>query len=159
MTGATYTCKNQKCSVYGHELTLNPTWPIGAIQAVIDSSRVKAKTDLQEHLTRKRDEGRKYALVQKPNNDEVEILGYRYFVYCPQCHIVWERDLLGAQQPEDISGLVDCHCDKCQAELKTSDELNLEGQVPCPHCQEEMEKRLWFPLADEKKEKNEEAPE
>jgi hypothetical protein len=158
MTGLTCICKNKDCTAYRKELWLNPTWPLGLIDSVINSPLVQEHPDFKEQLIKRKAAGAKYALIQMPNKGVVEVVGYRFTLYCSDCCTVWEREVVEPQakdgsEPQDgrsATDLLDRHCDKCNRQLPTTKDLMKEDAVvPCPICEEPLEKRAWY-VQDEK---------
>jgi len=142
LKGATYICSNKDCLAHNKELWLNPTWPIGRIEDVIASRKVQAEPSLLKNLQRRQAEGTKYALIQMPNDGVVKYCGVRFFLYCPKCHVIWQRDVPAEAEdqppiPEDINK----QCEKCQSTLEISDKVT---ELPCPHCDQPMQRRDWF---------------
>ena len=157
MTGCTHICTNTKCIAIGKELWLNPAWPIGEIEVVIGSSKVANDPTLKKAMEKRKEEGRKYACIQVPNDGEVPVVGFRFYFYCPDCHIIWEEDITftnGPMEPDELVPLSKT-CDKCQAKLTNSDEINLNYNIPCPHCGMALNKRFWYTQKDNLYEKPE----
>ena len=151
MTGCTHICSNTKCIAIGKELWLNPAWPIGDIDEVLGSLKVSADPTLKKTVEKRKEEGRKYALVQVPNDGEVKVLGFRFFFYCVDCHVIWEEDVLftfGPVEPDELVDRTKGVCDKCQAKLTCSDEINQHFTLPCPHCGMALNKKFWFTQKD-----------
>jgi len=166
LTGVKFVCKNKGCKAFKKELWLNPTWPIGNLDDVLASAPLQRCPDLRDHLILDKEDGRKYALIQLPNRWKegelekgVEIVGYRFFLYCPDDKIIWQEDVTfdqlaheGPEAPQEsyppmalypyLKGV----CQRCNKTLSISDIFIKEKDRPlnCPHCDQEMEKSTWY---------------
>jgi len=135
--GYEFVCKNEKCSYFNTGFSLYKEWPISDIDTIINSKVVQKNKDLQEHLIKNKKEGRKYALVTLPNEENIPILGKRIQLFCKKDCIIWERDLVSKND------ILNMYCDKCKERLITADEARKDG-ILCPKCQIKLTYTIWF---------------
>lgn len=161
--GCEFSCENEKCKCYKTGFTIKGIWPLGNIGLIINSTMVKINKTFRSKLIKLKDEGRKHACISLPNVDKIPIEGYRFSLWCENCHCLWEKDVFFTEEerskwedknivPEDWSQNVSLsyECPQCKGHLKSFDTVINEG-ITCPECKQPLTQNRWF--CNERKEK------
>jgi hypothetical protein len=135
--GNQFVCRNRKCKLCGSGFSMYGSWPISFIDLVINSKAINSKPDHKDHLIKCKNEGRKYAIITLPNNENIPTVGERVQLFCQKDGIIWERDLV------DGDKVLDKKCDKCKGDLLDYKEVK-EIEIACPKCKEKLECTVWF---------------
>ena len=145
--GCEFICKNDKCENLNKGFAITAPWPIGQIELIINSSPVKKFADLRQRLIdQKNTEGRKFALIQFPNEDQIPIIGYRINMWDSAKNCIWQYDLeLQGQSLEEAleSVVFVSEMAKNGDGLITFNEVVDQG-ICCPTCHEKMFQNRWF---------------
>jgi len=140
IAGCDFVCVNKDCAHFDKGITMSGPWPIGDIDLVIHSERVRADVELQKQIQSHKDFGEKYAIISFPNKDNIPKVGVRIQKWCPKCPAIWNYNVLNKgevaiEEPNET-------CFQCKEVLLDFDEVIKQG-ILCPHCKKEMQQRRW----------------
>ena len=143
--GVDFTCKNEKCKCYNSRITILSTWPIADIDKVIETIK---NEEYKVEFEKAKENGKKYACIQFPNEDELEMVGWKIQRWCQKCPRIGEDEIFLRDSDEQFEDAIKRYnlpdkCPVCNGEIKTFEELMDEG-INCPFCNKEMEKESWF---------------
>ena len=141
--GCEFICKNQDCKQFNTGFSLTAPWPVGQIELVINSAPVKKVSDLRERLIAQKNDGIKYALIQFPNTDNIEILGHRINLWSKKANKIfqYEIDLIG--KPLSDTVVIPKICPDTGGELLSFNEIVEQGII-CPFCSVKLYQNRWF---------------
>jgi hypothetical protein len=148
--GCDFICENEKCSYQHTGFVITAPWPMGRIELVINSVLAKKVPSFREKLIAYKNEGRKLALIQYPDQDDIPILAYRVNMWSPQAKCIWQYDveLNNKNFEEAVSEAFSTNyipkiCPKTGCNLLTFNEV-VEKGIICPSCQLPLEQCRWF---------------
>lgn len=154
--GYDYLCKNKKCKNYWTKITLLEMCPIVRIEDAIAAytayvSAPESKQDehygtcveIKEALEAFAAEGRLYAVAPINISSDVDVVGYRTQFFCPDCSIVWDKDVLALDPNEIQSELNDFRCEKCGKKPIGNVQAEQVG-IFCPSCKEQLNRVYWL---------------
>lgn len=145
--GCEFACVNEKCKQYKSGFIITSPWPMGKIELVINSKKVKENNEVREHFIKLKDNGEKYAVIQLPNTDETPIIAYKVSLWSDKAKCIYsypvetvdsqslEESIKNANLPEK--------CEKTGCQLKDFDTITKEG-INCPYCGEKLQQNRWF---------------
>jgi len=148
--GCDFVCNNEDCIAYDTALTITGPWPMGDIDAVANSSKVSKHKEVKEFLEKIKEQ-RKYACINYPDPDDIEIKAFRLQKYCRECRVVWSFDYVpsvdkGEKKLEELLAENDPtpkECSQCNGPIMTLPELTEEG-MQCPHCLKTLKQLRWY---------------
>ena len=145
--GCEFICKNNKCENYKSGFIITSQWPMGKIELVINSNRVKGNKGLRDHLIDQKDNGEKYASIQLPNDEEVPIIAYRVSLWSDEAKCIYSYpvvipDLENQEQYIKEANLPEI-CEKTGCKLRNFDSVISDG-INCPSCNEKLQQNRWF---------------
>jgi thiol-disulfide isomerase/thioredoxin len=143
--GVDFTCKNEECECFNTKVTILSSWPIADIDDVIGSIKIE---EYKVEFEKAKQNGKKYACIKFPNEDEVKMVGWKVQSWCSKCPRIGEDEILLSHPDETFEEAMERYdlpekCPVCEGDLKSFDELIEEGML-CPFCNEEMEMERWF---------------
>ena len=146
--GCEFTCTNTECENYDTGFQIRGPWPLGRIGLVIEDSKVKDHKAFRETLLQLKKDGRKYACINYPNDDEIPVVGYRIQKWCTSCHVIWDFDALINGDDHSVenaiaSSDIPCNCQICRGFLMDFDDV-LKNNIKCPSCNVELKQSRWF---------------
>jgi hypothetical protein len=134
--GCDFVCRNKECAHVNKSITMFSSWPIGDIDVIIASEKVREDSKLQDQIISRKQNGEQYALITLPNKEKIMKVGNRIQKWCPKCPSIWNYDIVSKEDKSDEK------CKQCQEKLLTFDEV-IENGVFCPHCKEKMKQVRW----------------
>lgn len=140
VAGYDFICTNQECKYNNTRITFYEPWPITSLEEVLNLAET-SKDLPQEHinfLKKKMDDGAKYALIVYPNKNNHKQIGWRNQYYCPECYVIWEKDILFGEKKENLS-----RCNRCGSKLRSVKDISDNG-ILCPSCQKPLHKNVWI---------------
>jgi len=147
-SGCEFTCDNKDCKCYKSGFIMLAPWPIGEIDKVIVSKRVKENKAFQEELRKMKEDGKQYSCINYPNVDEIPTLGYKVQKWCDKCLVIWNFEAMVGkpeETPEETvenAKIIDT-CSKCNEKLRSFPQVVEEG-IDCPHCNQKLIQQVWF---------------
>ena len=145
--GCDFVCNNEECSNYESGFTMTSPWPMGSIYCVLESSSVKRKDDLKDHLIQLKQDGRKYACIPFPNLDNIEHIATRVQLWSPDANCLWEYDVmnpeLDIQEAIKLAQDIPDKCPKTGGELLEFTKI-IGSEVKCPMCGQKLSTNRWF---------------
>ena len=146
--GSDFTCNNEDCEHSNEGLVVTGAWPLGDISEIIDAPNVSKDKSFQEGMLKLKAEGREYACITYPNIMEIDTVGYRIHMWCPECPCLWTYDVMAEEEDDTIEDMISRanipkECPKCDTELMDFNALSEDG-IKCPYCKKDMEKAQWF---------------
>lgn len=150
--GCDFICQNSQCEQNGNGFVITGPWPMGEIELVISSmtKSLVVKSNLKDVLDKVIDNkknGRKYACIVFPNNDNIETVAYRVQLWSPEAKCVWDFDLEVKEEP-DVAEMIKANnlpilCPKTSGPLLSFSEVTKNG-IDCPYCGEQLQQSRWF---------------
>jgi len=142
--GVDFVCKNESCDCHNNVITILSSWPIADIDKVIETIK---KEEYRVEFEKAKQNGKKFACIQFPNEDKVEMVGWKIQRWCQQCPRIGEDEVFISNPDEEFEDAIKQHefpttCPVCYGEIKTFEEVVEEG-ITCPYCHEEMDKQYW----------------
>lgn len=145
-SGCEFVCKNAECKEYEKGFVVNSIWPLGKIELIISSSQIEKNEDLKRHLVFLKDNGEKFAPIQYPDPDNIEVVAYRVSRWSPEGKCIWKYDfeLNGRTIEEAVKqDEIPTKCQKTGCETKDFLQV-IEDGIDCPHCGNKMWQNTWF---------------
>jgi len=151
--GCEFSCENQTCSNFMTGFNMTAPWGIGDIDKIIETKNNKKnstdkedlKKQLEEHiewLKKCVEDNIKYACIDYPNIDEIEIKGYRVNKYCSKCKRIYNWHIID-KPLETVEIDTPALCEVCQNPLISFDDA-LNFGIECPVCHELLKEKRWF---------------
>ena len=145
--GCDFICRNKECENCDTGFTITAPWPMGHIDDVINSSRVKELQSFQEKLQDLKESGREYVCITFPNVDNVETKCYRVNLWSVGEKCLWQYDV-PIEENETLEESIKKAClpDKCpktNSKMLSYKEAIIE-KIKCPSCNEELDQGRWF---------------
>jgi len=142
--GIDFTCENEKCKCYNKSVTILSSWPIADIDDVISTIK---NDEYKVEFEKAKQDGKKYACIQFPNQDELRMVGWKVQSWCQKCPRVGEDEILLNEPEEEFEEALKRYnlpeeCPICEGEIKTFDEIIEDGML-CPFCNEKMQGSRW----------------
>ena len=151
--GCDFICKNDKCEQYKSGFTITSPWPMGRIELVINSNRVKENKPLREHLIKQKDNGEKLACIQLPNDDDLPITTYRVSLWSDDANCIYSFPIEETNSDDLEESIKKANlptkCEKTGCELRNFDSVTTDG-INCPYCKEKLQQNRWFTNAKSK---------
>lgn len=145
--GCEFTCRNEKCEQYKNGRTITSPWPMGRIELVLNSNRVKENPELREYFINLKNQGEKFACIQLPNDDQIPIIAYRVSLWNNDefrtQHFHIEESNIDNLEEAILKANLPSKCEKTGCELKNFNTITTEG-INCPFCKEKMQQNRWF---------------
>jgi hypothetical protein len=137
--GCDFVCKNKDCKYYDTGFTVNAPWPLGDIDKVINSRKVSELKEVQDKLKLLKEEGREYASIVFPNDDNIETEGYRVQLWSKDEKCVWQHDVF-LEGDESLESAIE------KADLPKIDNYStiVQDGIDCPSCDKQLEQNRWF---------------
>jgi len=149
--GCDFVCKNEECQHYDTGFTMTAPWPMGKIDNVISQFRVKEMPEFQEQLKKLKENGREYVCIAFPNDEELEIEGYRITLWSLGAKCLWNYHIVleDGQTLEDAilsykeRGELPEKCPQTKSDIL--DYTNaIKNGINCPYCNEELFQQRWY---------------
>jgi hypothetical protein len=137
IAGCDFICKNSECAHFNKGISLAGSWPLGDIDSVANSGRVRIDNELQKRIQSYKEYGEKYAVVSLPNKENIPVVGSRIQKWCPKCPAIWNYNIINKETDKTEE-----FCRQCKEKLMTFDEV-IEKGIICPHCKKEMKQKRW----------------
>ena len=145
--GCEFICRNETCEQQDKGFVVTAPWPVGRIELIINSLRVKSNPAFRQHLIDLKNGGRKYACIAFPNNDHIPVEGFRIQLWSEQASCIWEYHIPIDEFDENTDpreyDIVPDKCPTSGGPLLAFTEVINEG-ILCPHCLTSMEQSRWF---------------
>ena len=143
--GCDFTCKNENCKCCHTGFTMTSSWAMGKIDDVIKCSNIKFNNTFQKNLSKQKEDGKEFACIIYPNNDNIKTETYRVQMWSPKAKCMWEFYSDQPQSEDDLSckGKVDLICSQTNCELVGFQKAITDG-LDCPFCGEKLEQMRWF---------------
>jgi hypothetical protein len=157
-SGCEFICYSEECQNHGTGFVMTAPWPMAKIGLVITEDIKSGNIEKSNYLKSMRDEGRKYACINLPNDAKLPTVAYRVHLWSPTANVLWEYDIPSINNSIEESIASFEFPDKCPAsggELKTFRECLSEG-IKCPNCGKELFQSRWFSIDCFYKEKEKE---
>lgn len=144
--GCELVCQNELCEHYKKGFDITSPWPMGNLKDIINSTALKNNIDFQNHLIELQEEGREYACITFPDNDNIPVVAYRVNMWSNIANCIWQYDL--EYNGEDVEELIEKSnipkkCPKTDCELWDFETV-IKNDILCPHCKKAMKKTRWF---------------
>jgi len=145
--GCEFICKNDKCEQYMKGFSITSPWPMGRIELIINSKRVKENKEFRDFLITLKDNGEKLARIQLPDIDDIPVCAYKVSFWSDEAKCIYNY-LVETQNLDDFdekfkNANIPEKCPKTGGELKSFDTVIKDG-INCPFCKEKMEQNRWF---------------
>lgn len=145
--GCEFVCKNDKCEQFKNGFSITSPWPMGRIELVINSKKVKNNNDLREYLIKMKNNGEKLACIQLPDDDDIPVVAYKVSFWskdakCIYSYPVETTSLDNFEEALEKANLP-TKCEKTGCELRGFDDLTKKG-MECPYCNEKLTQNRWF---------------
>jgi hypothetical protein len=149
--GCDFVCKNEDCDYFDTGFTITGPWPMGDIDEIIETDRVKAIPQLQAQMKHMKESGREYACITFPNDDNIEAICYRVQLWSVEGNCIWDYDVFveGEDNLEETikkSGLPD-KCPNTGSEMISFKQTTKDG-IDCPSCSKKLNQKRWFTNED-----------
>lgn len=146
--GCDFICENKECDNYNSGFVMTSPWPLGNICLVINQSGVKLNDKFREELIRLKNEGRKYACINYPNTENIEIEGYRIHKWCQKCNRIWQYDVMLRRHDDTFEeALKEANIpETCSEDGEKLMDFNesLSNGIKCPKCNQDLKQSRWF---------------
>ena len=150
-SGIEFVCENNECIAFQTGFTINSVWPMGEIDAVINSKIVEKNEDLKRHIVEQKAAGDKFAKICYPDNDNIPVVAYMvdFWSASNKCvgHQVFElngRTIEQAVKEDEIKPICTEKCSVQSCNDKKDFNCLIEEGIFCPHCGKKMKKNAWF---------------
>ncbi len=149
-SGCEFVCKNSECKNFNTGITITAPWPMGDIDKVMESSRVKENKEALETYKKLKEQGRKHACIALPDNDDIPVLAYRINKWCDKCPSIQTFDAM-VKENHTIEEIIEeanipSNCPACNTKMKTLSELldQETGGINCPSCNVKLKTHTWL---------------
>jgi hypothetical protein len=145
--GCEFICKNDKCENYKSGFQITSQWPMGKIELIINSNRVKEKKEFRNYLIKQKDNGEKYAPIQLPNNDEIPIIAYKISLWSDEAKCIYSYPVIVPNLEKKEETIKEANlpevCEKTGCRLRDFNSVINDG-ILCPSCKEKLQQNRWF---------------
>lgn len=139
--GCEFICNNENCNCYKSGFTMTGPWPMAKIEIIIANMnpRNEVQEQVRKNLIKMKDEGRKYGLINFPNENKLTTNAYRVSLWSEDAKCIWNYDIPSEEyenwiQPQE--------CPKTGGKLIPFKDV-VENGIKCPSCGEELKQSRW----------------
>jgi len=145
--GCDFICVNEECENHLTCFVMTGAWAMGDIDEVIASKKVQSDKEVKASFERLKEQGRRYACINYPDNDNIEVKAYRIQKWCPSCSCLWMYDVVLSSKSPTLDEALDnstlpTECPQCETELISFHDAIAEG-LDCPKCHEKLQQTRW----------------
>jgi len=145
--GCDFTCRNDDCEYCGTGFTITAPWPMGDIDDIINSERIKELPELKQQIQELKNTGREYALITFPNKEGIKTKCYRVNLWSIGAECLWQYDVF----LDDLDSLDEAikkaglpkKCPTTGSSMLNFQEAIQKG-IQCPKCSEKLHQCRWF---------------
>jgi len=142
--GCDFVCKNEDCDVFDTGFTMTGPWPMGDIEDMIDVADTQEEIS---HLTKLKDEGRRFSCITHPNIHDIATDRFRVNFWSPKGKCIWQYDII-VEDEENIKEAIENSdvpelCPKTNSLIMNYSEVIKNG-IDCPSCNELLNQHRWF---------------
>lgn len=144
--GCDFICKNEDCDNFNTGFTITAPWPMGLIDDIINSNRVKELPELRKQIEELKELGSEYACITFPNVNNVETKCYRVSFWSAEGKCIWKYDIInnGINLEESIKKAnLPQKCPNTGSNMLNYSEVIKEG-IKCPSCDNILNQNRWF---------------
>lgn len=139
LAGCDFVCKNEKCEYRDTGFVMTGPWPLGDIDDIINSEKVK-NTALENELNDLKESGRQFACIVFPNKGKVEYKKYRVQMWSEEAKCIWTFEV--DKNGDEYSKTPDI-CPKTKCQLTSFNEAISSG-IKCPCCSVLLDQKKWM---------------
>jgi hypothetical protein len=145
--GCEFVCKNIKCENYNSGFIVTSPWPMGKIELVINSKKVKDNKEFRDYIIKQKDNGEKHFPIQLPNTDEIPITAYKISLWSDEAKCIYNYKVVinnidNLKDEIKLANLPE-KCEKTGCQLRDFDSITNDG-INCPECKEKLQQNRWF---------------
>ena len=143
--GCDFTCKNDKCEQHKNGFTITSPWPMGRIELIINSTKIKENKEFRDYLIAQKNNGEKLACIQLPDDDKIPVIAYKVSLWddnkkCINSYPIMESNI---DNLEEAIKNADFTKSSISDILRDFNDLIANGII-CPFCKEKLTQNRWF---------------
>jgi len=160
-----FVCENENCKHKNYGFVFLCPWPLGSIDAVINSKKVSENNEFKQGLEGLKKIGRNYTCIQYPDVNDIPVIGYRIHLWCDKCANLLEYDIMISEPDKEKmakeklcandKGIIENtiknsnipkNCPVCKDILIDHTKIYNKGYITCPSCKTKSMPvpSIWF---------------
>jgi len=144
--GCQFICMNKECKSFNTGFTMTSPWPLGNIDDVLNSKKVINDELLHNKLIKDKEDGRELACISLPNDEHIEIKGYRVQKWHVKDKFIVEADVLVYRDETFEDALARRNipdADESGNQI-ISFQYAVDEGIDCPVCKKMLTEKRWF---------------